>query len=71
MNWLGPRSLFRGLQVALALWMVMAAGLLATTRYTVPQDLLWIEGVYTLLAALLIGAIVGGVPRRIFLKDSE
>lgn len=71
MSWLGFRSLFRGLQVALALWMVMTAGLLATTRYLVPQDLLWIEGVYTLLAALLIGAIVGGVTRRVFLKDSE
>jgi hypothetical protein len=71
MNWLGPRSTFRGVQVALALWMVMAVVLLATTRYTIPQDLFWIEGVYTLLAALLIGAIVGGVPRRVFLKDPE
>jgi hypothetical protein len=71
MNWLGSRSLFHGLQVALALWMVMTAGLLSATRHAVPRDLLWIEGGYTLLAALLIGAIVGGVPRRVFLKDSE
>jgi hypothetical protein len=34
-------------------------------------DLRWIEGSYTFLGALLIGAIVGGAPRRILLKDDE
>jgi len=69
MNWLGARSLFLGIRVAVSLWLLMVAILLATTRAPIPSDLIWIEGIYTFLAALLIGAIVGGVPRRVFLKD--
>jgi uncharacterized protein DUF1761 len=69
MSWLRDRSLFLGIRVAVSFWLLMVAILLAVTRVTIPNDLLWIEGIYTFLAALLIGAIVGGVPRRIFLKD--
>lgn len=69
MSWLRDRSLFLGIRVAVSFWLLMVAILLATTRVTIPNDLLWIEGIYTFLAALLIGAVVGGVPRRIFLKD--
>jgi hypothetical protein len=71
MNWLGARSIFFGIRVALSLWLVMVAALMLTTRYLVPQQLIWIEGGYTLLAALLIGAIAGGLPRRVFVRDSE
>lgn len=71
MNWLGARSIFFGIRVAISLWLVIAAALMVTTRTVFPHELLWIEGVYTLLAALLIGALAGGLPRRVFLKDSE
>jgi len=71
MHWLGARSIFFGIRVAVSLWLAMAAALMVTTRSAVPPDLTWIEGVYTVLAALLVGAIVGGVPRRVFLKDTE
>lgn len=33
--------------------------------------LLWIEGGYSFLGALLVGVIVGAVPRRVFVKDTE
>jgi len=69
--WQGKRSLWRGLQVSVSLWLVIAAGLLVTNPLKVGPDFLKIEGGYSALAALLIGAIVGGVPRRIFLKDEE
>jgi hypothetical protein len=71
MNWLGRRSFFFGIRVALSLWLVMVAVLMLTARSLVPQELVWIEGGYTLLAALLIGAVTGALPRRVFLRDSE
>ena len=40
---------------------------MAVTSTRVAPGLLWIEGGYTFLGALLIGAIVGGVPRWVFL----
>jgi len=71
MNWLGRRSLFLGIRVGLGLWFLFAAVILVASRTRIPHDLMWIEGIYTLLAALLIGAITGGLPRRVFLKDPE
>lgn len=69
--WLGTRTTFRGMGVALLLWLVIAAALMATARSMVAPQLIWLEGSYTLLAALFMGAIVGGAPRRLLLKDSE
>ena len=68
---LGTPSLWRGIQISISLWLVIAAALLVTSPLNTGPDLLWIEGGYTILGALLIGAIVGSVPRRIFVKDSE
>ncbi len=42
---------------------------MAVTWSRVAPELLWIEGGYTFLGALLIGAIVGGVPRWVVLGD--
>jgi hypothetical protein len=69
--WAGTRTAFRGIGVALLLWLAIAAALMATTRSVVAPQLIWLEGCYTLLAALFMGAIVGGAPRRLLLKDSE
>jgi hypothetical protein len=71
MSWLGARSLLLGVRVSLSLWLVISAALMVMTRVLVPRELIWIEGGYTLLAAILVGAIVGAVPRRILLRDSD
>jgi hypothetical protein len=67
--WMGKRSLSRGIQVSVSMWLVIAGAVLLINHWNVSSEFLWIEGGYTLLAALLIGAIVGGVPRRVFLRD--
>ncbi|MBZ5653815.1 MAG: DUF1761 domain-containing protein [Acidobacteriia bacterium] len=69
--WFGRRTLFSGLQIALSLWLVVVAGIMLATRSNVTPQLMWIEGGYSFLGALLVGMIVGAVPRRVFVKDSE
>ena len=71
LRWLGSRTLTHGLEVSAALWLATFAALMAATWSRLSPELLWIEGVYTFLAALLIGAIVGGVPRWIVMRDPE
>jgi len=68
---LGKRSLWTGIEVSVAMWPVVVAVLVVINPVKTTPDFLWIEGGYTILAAFLIGAIVGGVPRRVFLRDSE
>jgi len=69
LRWLGSRTLTHGIEVAAALWLAIGAALMAVTWSHVAPELLWIEGGYTFLGALLIGAIVGGVPRWVILGD--
>jgi len=75
LRWLGSRTLTHGIEVAAALWLAIFAAifaaLMAATASRVAPGLLWIEGGYTFLGALLIGAIVGGVPRWVVLRDPE
>jgi hypothetical protein len=71
LRWLGSRTLTHGLEVSFALWLAMFAALLAATSSRLVPELLWIEGGYTFLGALLIGAIVGGVPRWVIMGDPE
>jgi hypothetical protein len=71
LRWLGSRTLTHGVEVAGALWLATGAALLAVTVSRVAPELLWIEGGYTFLGALLIGAIVGGVPRWVIVGDPE
>ena len=68
---LGSRSLTHGVEVAAALWLAIFAALMAVTSSRAVPDLLWIEGGYTLLGALLIGAIVGGAPRWVIVGDPQ
>ncbi len=72
---LGSRTFAHGIEVAAALWLVIfAASVAAVTLVTgsrVAPGLWWIEGGYTFLGALLIGAIVGGVPRWVIVGDPE
>jgi hypothetical protein len=71
LRWLGSRTLTHGIEVAAALWLAISAALLAVTVSRVAPELLWIEGGYTFLGALLTGAIVGGVPRWVIAGDPE
>lgn len=75
LRWLGSRTLTHGIEVAGALWLAtfaaIFAALTAVTESHVAPGLLWIEGGYTFLGALLIGAIVGGVPRWVIVADPE
>jgi peptidoglycan/LPS O-acetylase OafA/YrhL len=68
---LGKRSLWTGVEMSVAMWVVIVAVLVVVNPVKTTPDFRWIEGGYTILAALLIGAIVGGVPRRVFLRDTE
>ena len=69
--WLGKRSLWTGVETSVAMWVVIVAVLAVVNPVKTAPDFRWIEAGYTILAALLIGAIVGGVPRRVFLRDTE
>jgi ABC-type antimicrobial peptide transport system permease subunit len=69
--WQGKRTLFSGIQIALSLWLLVVAVIMVATKSEVAPQLLWIEGGYSFLGALLVGVIVGVVPRRVFVKDSE
>ena len=69
LRWLGSRTLTHGIEVAAALWLAIGAALMAVAGARVAPGLLWIEGGYTFLGALLIGAIVGGVPRWVIVGD--
>jgi hypothetical protein len=75
LRWLGSRTLIHGLEVAGALWLAIFAAILAVlmavTVSPVASGLFWIEGGYTFLGALLIGAVVGGVPRWVMAGDPE
>jgi hypothetical protein len=71
LRWLGSRTLAHGIEVSTALWLAIFAVLMAVTSSQVAPEVLWIEGGYTFLGALLIGAIVGGVPRWVILGDPE
>ncbi len=75
LRWLGSRTLAHGVEVAAALWLVIFAAIFATvtavTSSRVVPDLLWIEGGYTFLGALLIGAIVGAMPRWVIIGDPQ
>jgi hypothetical protein len=69
--WLGKRCISAGLQVSSALWLLTTGILLLVIRWNFGPNLLWIEGGYSLLASLSVGSLVGGLPRQVFLKDSE
>ena len=71
LRWLGSRTLTHGIEVSAALWLATFAALMAATWSRLSPELLWIEGGYTFLGALLIGAIVGGAPRWVILGDPE
>jgi hypothetical protein len=69
MAWTGKRTLAHGIQIALSLWLVVALVLLVAGGLQANHQLLWIEGGYTFAGSILVGALVGGLPRRVLVKD--
>jgi hypothetical protein len=58
----GQKGVRIGMLAGAFLWSVLGlAALLGTEVAGLPRDLLWIEVVYTLLASVLVGAIIGGL----------
>jgi len=69
--WIGRRTVWRGLQVSVSLWVLITGALLVANQWNFGPGFLWIEGGYTILGAFLVGTIIGGMPRRVFLRDSQ
>lgn len=68
--WLLARSerkgVKRGISIAIALWFALALASLAGTRWAgISENLLKMEAVYTLLASVVIGAIIGGLSGKL------
>jgi len=69
--WIETRSIWRGIQISLAMWLVISGALLVASQWNFNATFVWIEGGYTAIAAVLVGVLVGGLPRRVFLRDVE
>jgi hypothetical protein len=69
-TWLSHRGVWQGILSSTVLW---AAVLLATLPSLLgfSRDLLLIEAGYTLVATILVGAIIGGLSGRLVLSDLE
>lgn len=66
MAWMGNRTLAHGVEIALSLWLVVAVVLTVSGAIQASHTLLWIEGGFTFLGSLLVGVLVGALPRRVF-----
>lgn len=66
LSWTGKRTLPHGVVVALSLWLVAAVVLGVSGALQASHELLWIEGGFTFLGSLLVGVLVGALPRRVF-----
>ena len=66
MAWTGKRTIIHGIEIALSIWLVVAVVLAVSGALQVDHELLWIEGGFTFLGSLLVGILVGALPRRVF-----
>jgi hypothetical protein len=61
-----PWGVWRGIMAGVFLWSALAlAALLGTEVAGLPRDLLWIEVLYTLIASVIVGAIIGGLSGKL------
>lgn len=66
MTWTGKRTVIHGIEIALSMWLVVAVVLVVSGALQANRELLWIEGGFTFLGSLLVGVLVGALPRRMF-----
>jgi len=70
--WGQRRGVWRGIATASALWLALALASLAATGFAgVSREFLQIEAIYTFLASLLIGAIIGGLSGKLVMPELE
>jgi hypothetical protein len=64
--WQGGKGVRQGIITSISFWFVVAAaGLLATGWTGIPKYLLETEVVYTFLASVMVGAIIGGLSGKL------
>ena len=69
-TWPSRKGVWQGVLSAIFLWLVLFVVTLPSSL-SLPRDLLLIEGGYTLIATILVGAIVGGLSGRLVLHAQE
>lgn len=68
----GRRGIWRGIGISTLFWGAIAIlGLIGATQARIAEDLLRLELGYTLLASLLVGAIIGGLNGKLVLPTEE
>ncbi len=68
----GRRGIWRGIVISTLLWGAVAVlGVIGAAQARIAEDLLKLELGYTLLASLLVGAIIGGLTGKLVLPEAE
>ena len=68
--WSRRKNIWRGIAAALSLWFAIGFSSLLVTGFTdITRDLLRLEIEYTLIASLVVGAIIGGVNNKLSLRE--
>ena len=68
----GRRGMWRGIVISTLLWGAIAVlGVMGAAQARIAEDLLKLELGYTLLASLLVGAIIGGLTGKLVLPAAE
>jgi hypothetical protein len=72
LTYCGRRGLLRGIVISTLFWGAIAIlGVIAATQAQIAKDLLRIELLYTFLASIVVGTIIGGLTRRLVLPWAE
>ena len=69
-TWLSRKGFWEGILSATLLWTALALTTMPSMT-SLPRDLLVIEAGYTLVATILIGALVGGLSGKLVLPGAE
>jgi len=67
-TWLARRGFWHGILSAMLLWTALMLSTLPSIR-SLPHDVLVIEAGYTLIATIMVGAIIGGLSGKLVLPE--
>ena len=68
----GRRGIWRGIVISTLFWGAIATlGMIAATQTQIAKDLLRMELLYTFLASIVVGTIIGGLTGRLVLSSAE